>query len=344
YEDEDNDEEESYDSMSFGLGCHGSIHVLFERLSTAKAFLATLKSVRNAEQPVGVATLLAMTPTTVNDSSFDIDHTKPKNESGELTCGARFSLTPSSAEISLLNDVPLRLLSELNRPKNSSLLQQLQVAIDGLRLKSGAKARYQHIHYSDEQFSYDWLVQYLIPPIHLVICGAGNDAVPLVKLAKMLDWRISIIDSRSHYATRARFMDADLVQVVALDDQETLQRLSKGAAVALMSHSLTQDRARLKALLPLPNHHWAYLGQLGPRYRTERLINEIAQSLPNPAILRQGITRLQFPIGYKLGGDGPEALALGIIAQISAVMYEQDTVSPDLVAESLPLSAGAAAF
>jgi xanthine/CO dehydrogenase XdhC/CoxF family maturation factor len=32
---------------------------------------------------------------------------------------------------------------------------------------------------------------------------------------------------------------------------------------------------------------------------------------------------LHYPIGYKLGGDGPEALALGIMAQINAVMHNQ---------------------
>jgi xanthine/CO dehydrogenase XdhC/CoxF family maturation factor len=39
--------------------------------------------------------------------------------------------------------------------------------------------------------------------------------------------------------------------------------------------------------------------------------------------LAEGINKLHYPIGYKLGGDGPEALALGIMAQINAVMYQQ---------------------
>jgi xanthine/CO dehydrogenase XdhC/CoxF family maturation factor len=90
-----------------------------------------------------------------------------------------------------------------------------------------------------------------------------------------------------------------------------------------MSHSLTQDRARLKVLLTQPKLAWRYLGQLGPSYRTERLLTEIAQTLDIPKILQAGIKQLHYPIGYKLGGDGPEALALGIIAQISAEMYQQ---------------------
>ena len=89
-----------------------------------------------------------------------------------------------------------------------------------------------------------------------------------------------------------------------------------------MSHSLTQDRARLAILLAHATHY-RYLGQLGPRYRTERLIKEIKASSLKSHMLEEGIAKLHYPIGYKLGGDGPEALALRIVAQISAVMHEQ---------------------
>ncbi|MFZ3074867.1 MAG: XdhC family protein, partial [Psychrobacter glacincola] len=96
--------------------------------------------------------------------------------------------------------------------------------------------------------------------------------------------------------------------------------LSTGAAVAVMSHSLTQDRARLAVLLE-HSAHYHYLGQLGPRYRTERLIREISETSANPHILADGIRKLHYPIGYKLGGEGPEALALSIMAQMSAVIH-----------------------
>ena len=146
--------------------------------------------------------------------------------------------------------------------------------------------------------------------------------MPLVTMAKLQDWHVSVIDSRVHYATRLRFPEADIVMPVALDDNEKLLKLSRHAAVALMSHSLTQDRARLSLLLEHPTHY-KYLGQLGPSYRTERLVNEIRAVKDNPASLSEGVKKLHYPIGYKLGGDGPEALALGIMAQISAVMHKQ---------------------
>ena len=60
------------------------------------------------------------------------------------------------------------------------------------------------------------------------------------------------------------------------------------------------------------------------------MITEISSACDNPASLADGINLLHYPIGYKLGGDGPEALALSIIAQISAVVHEQVAVTTEL--------------
>ena len=167
----------------------------------------------------------------------------------------------------------------------------------------------------------EWLIQRIEPQKRLLICGAGNDVMPLVTMAKLQDWHVTVIDSRAHYATSARFPQADKVECLALDDSEALINLSDNAAVAIMSHSLSQDRARLSVLLDNPP---IYLGQLGPRYRTERLIKEISDSASNLDCLIAGIEKLHYPIGLKLGGDGPEALALSIMAQISVVINEQE--------------------
>lgn len=170
----------------------------------------------------------------------------------------------------------------------------------------------------------EWLFQSIEPQVRLLICGAGNDVIPLVTMAKLQDWHVTVIDSRPQYATQLRFPQADIVKHVSLEDTETLRKLSSGAAVAVMSHSLTQDRARLAELLE-HSSQCRYLGQLGPRYRTERLIKEISDASADPHILAAGIGKLHYPIGYKLGGDGPEALALSIMAQISAVIHGQSS-------------------
>ncbi len=296
------------DELNFGLGCNGKVHVLFERLSSAMPYLDLIQKVRQSGESTTVATLI-------------------RSNSSEVTVGTRVHLNASflddnknSQEIpEQTTNLPKPIIDELSAYKVS------KKHADYLVLKSSVA----NGNSSKGAIQTEWLVQRLQPQIRLLVCGAGNDVMPLVTMAKLQDWHVTVIDSRPQYATRQRFPQADAALYVALNDSETLLKLSQNAAVALMSHSLSQDRARLAVLLKNANH-CNYIGQLGPRYRTERLIKEISATCADPTALADGINQLHYPIGYKLGGDGPEALALSIIAQISAVVYEQVAVTKEL--------------
>jgi len=288
------DEDEADEALNFGLGCNGRVHVLFERLDDAAPLLALIDHVRQSQLPQTIATV--------------IDSKNPK-----FAIATRFCLDDLSQN--QLTDIQ----GKTQFTKDKLLTRLADFNSQNLTKKPFA-------HYEDEETT--WLIQNIKPQIRLLICGAGNDVMPLVNLAKMQDWHVTVIDSRAHYATRLRFPAANNVCCVSLDDKEKLLQLSTNALVAVMSHSLSQDRARLNILLANPTHYH-YLGQLGPKYRTERLIDEILSASLNPKTFSQGIENLHFPIGFKLGGDGPEALALGIMAQMSAVIHHGDLTSKD---------------
>ncbi|AOY43586.1 MULTISPECIES: XdhC/CoxI family protein [unclassified Psychrobacter] len=283
-----------FDELNFGLGCNGRVHVLFERLATAAPFLESVRQVRRHQQPVMVATLIR------NNGC----------QNTELQVGLRINLdeyhnSENSLEQEIIN--PSNIIADI---------------VEKLAEYELSESNTEYVTIKTDEATTEWLVQRLQPQVRLLVCGAGNDVMPLVTMAKLQDWHVTVIDSRAQYATRMRFPQADAVMSLSLEDSDTLLKLSNNAAVALMSHSLTQDRARL-AILLAHAQNYRYLGQLGPRYRTERLINEISANMDHPAILDTGVQKLHYPIGYKLGGDGPEALALGIMAQINAVMHDQ---------------------
>ena len=283
-----------FDELNFGLGCNGRVHVLFERLATAAPFLESVRQVRRHQQPVMVATLIR------NNGC----------QNTELQVGLRINLdeyhnSENSPKQEIIN--PSNIIADI---------------VEKLAEYKLSESNTEYVTIKTDEATTEWLVQRLQPQVRLLVCGAGNDVMPLVTMAKLQDWHVTVIDSRAQYATRMRFPQADAVMSLSLEDSDTLLTLSKNAAVALMSHSLTQDRARL-AILLAHAQNYRYLGQLGPRYRTERLINEISANMDHPAILDTGVQKLHYPIGYKLGGDGPEALALGIMAQINAVMHDQ---------------------
>ncbi|WP_352309600.1 XdhC family protein [Psychrobacter sp. W2-37-MNA-CIBAN-0211] len=305
YNEPDSDlDDVDFDELNFGLGCNGRVHVLFERLTTAMPLLETIHNVRRTQQPITVATLIC---------ANDYQHQDSISQNGDnLRTGMRINLDE------------YRSLGSVSAQGKTAFSSILANTVEELAQYKLSDKNAEYVIVENGEATTEWLVQRLQLQVRLLICGAGNDVMPLVTMAKLQDWHVTVIDSRAQYATRTRFPQADAVMSLPLSDSETLLQLSHNAAVALMSHSLSQDRARLAILIEHANNY-KYLGQLGPRYRTERLINEISMNISNPTILEAGIHKLHYPIGYKLGGDGPEALALGIMAEINTVMHNQTT-------------------
>ncbi len=147
------------------------------------------------------------------------------------------------------------------------------------------------------------------PPAPLVIFGAGQDALPLVRLAKEIGWHITVVDTRGTLARPERFPLADCV---CLGWPENMAIDERTAAV-VMTHNYPDDRRVLRALLLSPA---GYVGQLGPRVRTERLLAEIADD--GLVVTEEMRRRLHAPVGLDLGADNPEEIALSIAAEIQA--------------------------
>ncbi|HTW46485.1 MAG TPA: XdhC family protein [Acidobacteriaceae bacterium] len=154
-------------------------------------------------------------------------------------------------------------------------------------------------------------VEYIAPPPALWVFGAGDDAQPLVEFAATLGWHVIVADGRSHLARAERFPQAARM----MELEAALAEVSRGDAAVIMTHSYEQDRKALGALLGLG---MKYLGVLGPRARTERLVAEVAPRVGLSAA--QCISRLHAPVGLDLGGHSPAAIALSIIAELQAVL------------------------
>jgi xanthine dehydrogenase accessory factor len=167
-------------------------------------------------------------------------------------------------------------------------------------------------------------VEYTAPPAALTIFGAGDDAKPLSEFAERIGWHIVIADGRSHLARKERFPDADCVHVLDYESPTPLRELDLDPehAFVLMTHSYEQDCALLRELLPLAPK---YLGILGPRARTERIVREIADAVHLSA--EECMARLHSPVGFDLGAHSPEGIALAIAAEIFASLQERGSAN-----------------
>ena len=149
-----------------------------------------------------------------------------------------------------------------------------------------------------------------LPP-RLLLLGAGPDAMPLVEIAGLMNWQVTVFDHRPAYAIAERFPRARRVALKAATELRQEVQAGQYDAAVVMSHHLISDQAYLVALA---DSSIPYVGLLGPAPRRIRLLHEIGDK----AARLSG--RLYGPIGLDIGARSPETIALAIVAEIQAVM------------------------
>ena len=158
----------------------------------------------------------------------------------------------------------------------------------------------------------------LRPPPQLVVLGAGDDARPLVRFAADVGFRVVVVDRRPGHLTAERFPAAAALVRSGGDELAGATALDVECYAVVMNHNFADDQAYLRALLKTPV---SYIGMLGPRQRTDRMLRTLAAEGP----LDEG--RVYGPVGLDIGTDGAEQVALAVIAEVLAVRSGRRTRS-----------------
>ena len=272
--------------LPYGSGCGGIVYILQERRATASPLLHALHAAFEVRIPLAIATVLE--GPWIGRRAF----------ASELTKGR---VAPLLDEDRVQGDLAL-LAAQLLEERTP---QDTTIAIEGVQTRV-------------------W-VDYRAARPGLWIFGAGDDARPLVSLARELGWFVAVADGRSHLATRVRFAKAD--EVYAFDVREFPKMpaaidIHPTDAVVLMTHSFEQDSRLLAWLLghgSLP----AYVGVLGPQRRTREALAEAARLLGHGAsakLVEQWLEELHAPTGLDLGAETPASIALSILSEVQKVL------------------------
>lgn len=170
-------------------------------------------------------------------------------------------------------------------------------------------------NYTGESFSVTAFIEYLRPPVSLIIIGAGNDAIPMLQIADIIGWDVKVVDGRSTHAKPERFAGA--CQVLVSKPEKVLEHIAidQQTVFVLMTHNYNYDMAMLKALL-LQNV--TYIGLLGPKKKLDRMIDEIREN--GVLIDKDQLKKIYGPVGLEIGAETAEEIALSIIAEIKAVL------------------------
>jgi xanthine dehydrogenase accessory factor len=166
-----------------------------------------------------------------------------------------------------------------------------------------------------------FIESFALPP-RMLIFGAVDFTKALVKVAKVLGYRVTVCDAREVFATRRRFPEAD--DVVVDWPHRLLERegasLGPRDAVCVLTHDHKFD---IPAIVAALRTDVGYLGAMGSR----RTHAERVERLRAEGVDDAGIDRIMAPIGLDLGGRTPEETAISICAEIIALRTGRATPS-----------------
>ena len=267
------------DDLRFGvqLGCNGIVHILFEPIDA-----------RQPNNPLQLLKELAA-------------------ERREAVLVTSFSLTGSQQPGTCLLFTEALLLSTLPDVLTQSVLHDVKEVF-------GKKESSFKSYRSDGQ-TLDSFIEFVPTPPSLVIAGAGNDVLPMVEIAALLGWTITVVDGRPHYATRERFAKADKVLVAKPGALITQLSFDARTVFVLMSHNYNYDLALLKELV---NGGCPYIGILGPRKKLDRMLDELHQE--GIDLDERQLAALHGPVGLDIGAETAQEIAVSIIAEIKAIL------------------------
>jgi len=150
-------------------------------------------------------------------------------------------------------------------------------------------------------------------PPKLIVVGAGHIAVPLVKLAKVLDFHVIVIDDRLLYANRERFPDADEVLVGDMAQMLKEMTITPSCYIVLITRGHAYDEPCLRVVLP---SQAKYIGMIGSRRRIKACFQRFRDE---DKISEELIERVYAPIGLDIATETPAEIALSILAEVIKV-------------------------
>lgn len=257
------------------LGCNGIVHILFEFIDAEKSNVIDLLTRTAAERRDSVLTCL-----------FSLE--RGQQQVGTVLFYSQNKAWPENSHFEALSEDMARVFEN-----QTSVVKTI----------------------THEDVSYEALIEYIPPAVSLVIAGAGNDVKPLVEIASVMGWEITVAEGRVTHATEKRFPLANNIMVVGADDFVNNILVDEYTFVVLMTHNYRYDLTVLKNLLNCRNR---YIGVLGPKSKLNRMISDLAEE--NVVVSQEQMERIYGPVGLDIGAETSEEIALSVTAEIKAVL------------------------
>ena len=219
-----------------------------------------------------------------------------------LACGGHIEVF-----IQPLNDAHKELIAMLDH--NDAATLQTDLASGETEVKRGTPSGTELARRDGDAF-----VEPFRRPAHLVIIGAIHIAIPLHRLAKLMGYRVTVVDARAKFATKERFPEADEIVVAWPDEAMAKIDIDPSTYIVILTHDPKFDIPALRSVL---RKDAGYIGAIGSRKTNQKRFD----ALRKEGFSEEELAEVHGPIGLDLGSRGADETALGILAEITAVRF-----------------------
>lgn len=178
--------------------------------------------------------------------------------------------------------------------------------------RSGVRHYGEHGEAREEAVSV--FVESFAAPPQMLVFGAVDFTAALVRVAKVLGYRVTVCDAREVFATTQRFPLADEV-VVRWPDRlfaEVGPELRRRDAVCVLTHDVKFD---VPAIIGALATTVGYIGVMGSRRTHDNRLERLREA----GVTDEELDRLRSPIGLDIGARTPEETAISIVSEIIAL-------------------------
>lgn len=261
--------------IGVGLGCNGVIDVLISPISENSSTLEMLQKCVSDRGEHVIATVTAL--------NSDID---------AIPLGRPFYYDQDSAS---LEDCQHDGLRNFFQDKINDVLENK---------KSNT------YHFEEEGVKASVFIELIPPQFHLAIYGDNYDVYPMLEMAKLMDWDVSLVGN----VQKLKKEKLQSVKNIYLKDDEARPEIDHRTAVILMAHDYKTDYANLQHLIKSPA---PYIASLGPRKRFDKMIGEFKSK--GIEFSEEEKQRIFAPCGLEIGANTPEEIAMSLFSEILGV-------------------------
>ncbi len=261
--------------IGVGLGCNGVIDVLISPISENSATLKMLQKCVSDRGEHIIATVTAL--------NSDLD---------SIPLGRSFYYDQDSASLEDCQHDNLR----------NFLHEKIQDVLDNKKSKT--------YHFNEKGVAASVFLEFIPPQFHLAVYGDNYDVYPILEMAKLMDWEVSLTGN----VQKLKKEKLQSVKNIFPKDFEERPTIDNRTAIILMAHDYKTDYANLGQLIKSPA---PYIASLGPRKRFDKMLGEFKTN--GIDFSKDELNRIYAPCGLEIGANTPEEIALSLFSEILGV-------------------------